>query len=230
MTAGMAGPDHRSRCSITRPTVGVCTRFASSMAIVAGSCNVRRLSGLRRHGKLGSSVGLWQLVYCCTCVRRRFVKRLENVATLIAEHGLRQIVQLHAIGATVRSRQSTIRLAAGAELAAPIVAARTRHQPRREPSPPDCADTEERPLRRQRGRGRELGHTRLAHRHLQDRRREPVRLHRQNSVGDSRRPSTESDRGPHSLELRSEVKPCHAGHRKGAYQATSPLPAALSAP
>ena len=93
------------------------------MAIVAGSCNVRRLSGLRRHGKPGSSVGLWQLVYCCTYVRRRLVKRLENDATLIAEHGLCQIAQLHAIGATVRSRQPTIRLAARAELAAPIVAA-----------------------------------------------------------------------------------------------------------
>lgn len=63
--------------------------------------------------------GPWQLVHCWTHVRRRFVKRLENDASPIAEQALRR---LYAIAATVRGRAPEIRLAACAELAAPIVA------------------------------------------------------------------------------------------------------------
>ena len=67
--------------------------------------------------------GPWQLVHCWTHVRRRFVKRLENDASPIAEQALRQIAQLYAIDATVRGQAPEIRLAARTELAAPIIAA-----------------------------------------------------------------------------------------------------------
>jgi len=96
-------------------------------------------------------------------------------------------------------------------------AARARHQPGREPDPPDRPDTEERPLRGPRGRRRELGDARLAHRHLQDERREPDRLHRPDTARDPRWPSKEPDRGPHALVLRSAVKPRRVGDREGAY-------------
>ena len=61
--------------------------------------------------------GPWQLVHCWTHVRRRFVKRLENDASPIAEQALRQIAQLYAIEARVRGRAPEIRLAARADAA-----------------------------------------------------------------------------------------------------------------
>jgi len=67
--------------------------------------------------------GSWELVHCWTHVRRRFVKRMETDASPIAEEALRQIAQLYAIEATVRGRAPEARLAARAELAAPIVTA-----------------------------------------------------------------------------------------------------------
>jgi transposase len=67
--------------------------------------------------------GPWELVHCWAHVRRRFVKRLETDASPIAEEALREIAQLYAIEATVRGRAPEIRLAARAELTAPIVAA-----------------------------------------------------------------------------------------------------------
>jgi hypothetical protein len=62
-------------------------------------------------------------VHCWTHVRRRFVKRLENDASPIAEQALRQIAELYAIEASVRGCAPDVRLAARTELAAPIVAA-----------------------------------------------------------------------------------------------------------
>lgn len=67
--------------------------------------------------------GGWQLVHCWTHVRRRFVKRLENDGSPIAESALRQIAELYAIEKSVRGRAPEIRQAARKELAAPIVAA-----------------------------------------------------------------------------------------------------------
>ncbi len=67
--------------------------------------------------------GPWQLVHCWTHVRRRFVKRLENDASPIAEQALRQIAELYAIEASVRGNAPETRLAARMKLAAPIVAA-----------------------------------------------------------------------------------------------------------
>jgi hypothetical protein len=60
--------------------------------------------------------GPWQLVYCWTHVRRRFVKRLETDGSPIAEEALRQIALLYAIEKTVRGRAPEIRLAARREL------------------------------------------------------------------------------------------------------------------
>ena len=56
-------------------------------------------------------------------MRRRFVKRLENDGSPIAEQALRQIAELYAIEASVRGSAPETRLAAGTELAAPIIAA-----------------------------------------------------------------------------------------------------------
>jgi hypothetical protein len=67
--------------------------------------------------------GAWQLVHCWTHVRRRFVKRLENDGSPIAEQALRQIAELYAIEASVRGHAPEARLAARTELAAPIIAA-----------------------------------------------------------------------------------------------------------
>ena len=67
--------------------------------------------------------GPWQLVHCWTHVRRRFVKRLENDGSPIAEQALRQIAELYAIEASIRGHAPETRLAARTELTAPIVAA-----------------------------------------------------------------------------------------------------------
>ena len=67
--------------------------------------------------------GPWQLVHCWTHVRRRFVKRLENDGSPIAQEALRQIAALYAIETAVRGKAADVRLAARRDLAAPIIAA-----------------------------------------------------------------------------------------------------------
>jgi hypothetical protein len=67
--------------------------------------------------------GPWQIVNCWTHVRRRFVKRLENEASPIAEQALRRIAELYAIEKSVRGCAPEIRLATRKELAAPIIGA-----------------------------------------------------------------------------------------------------------
>ncbi len=67
--------------------------------------------------------GPWRLVHCWTHVRRRFVKRLENDGSPVAEKSLRQIAELYAIEKSVRGCAPDIRLATRNELAAPIIAA-----------------------------------------------------------------------------------------------------------
>jgi hypothetical protein len=69
--------------------------------------------------------GLWQLVYCWTHVRRRFVKRVESEGPPIAEEMLRQITLLYQIEKTVRGKEADVRLAARREHSAPIIAALT---------------------------------------------------------------------------------------------------------
>ena len=67
--------------------------------------------------------GPWQLVHCWAHVRRRFVKRLENDASPIAEQALRQVAELYAIEKSVRGCAPEIRLAVRKKLAAPIIGA-----------------------------------------------------------------------------------------------------------
>jgi len=67
--------------------------------------------------------GPWQLVYCWTHVRRRFVKRFENEGSPIAEEMLRQIALLYQIEKTVRGEDADVRLAARREHSAPIITA-----------------------------------------------------------------------------------------------------------
>ena len=67
--------------------------------------------------------GPWQLVYCWTHVRRRFVKRFENEGSPIAEAMLRQIALLYQVEKTVRGEAASLRLAARREHAGPIIAA-----------------------------------------------------------------------------------------------------------
>ena len=67
--------------------------------------------------------GPWQLVYCWTHVRRRFVKRFESDGSPIAEEMLRQIALLYRIEKTVRGKDASVRLAARREQSAPIIAA-----------------------------------------------------------------------------------------------------------
>lgn len=67
--------------------------------------------------------GPWQLVYCWTHVRRRFVKRFENEGSPIAEAMLRQIALLYQVEKTVRGLDPAVRLAARREHSAPIIAA-----------------------------------------------------------------------------------------------------------
>ena len=55
--------------------------------------------------------GPWQLVYCWTHVRRRFVKRFENEGSPIAEEMLRQIALLYQIENTVRGKDAAVHLA-----------------------------------------------------------------------------------------------------------------------
>ncbi|MDP4034187.1 MAG: IS66 family transposase [Pseudorhodobacter sp.] len=67
--------------------------------------------------------GPWQLVYCWTHVRRRFVKRFESDGSPIAEEMLRQIAALYQIEKSVRGKEAAVRLAARGEHSAPIIAA-----------------------------------------------------------------------------------------------------------
>ena len=67
--------------------------------------------------------GPWTLVHCWTHARRRFVKRLENDGSPIAEEALRQIAELYAIEKTVRGSAPEARLTARRELSAPIIEA-----------------------------------------------------------------------------------------------------------
>lgn len=67
--------------------------------------------------------GPWQLVYCWTHVRRRFVKRFENEGSPIAEEMLRQIALLYQVEKTVREKEAALRLVARREHAAPVIAA-----------------------------------------------------------------------------------------------------------
>ena len=67
--------------------------------------------------------GPWQLIYCWTHVRRRFVKRFESDGSPIAEEMLRQIALLYQIEKTERGQDAAVRLAARREHAAPIIAA-----------------------------------------------------------------------------------------------------------
>ena len=62
------------------------------------------LTGIARDG------GPWQLVYCWTHVRRRFVKRFENEGSPIAEEMLRQIALLYQIEKTMRGKHASVRL------------------------------------------------------------------------------------------------------------------------
>ena len=73
--------------------------------------------------EIARDTGPWQLVYCWTHVRRRFVKRFENEGSPIAEEMLRQIALLYQIEKSVRGKDPAVRLAARREHAAPIIAA-----------------------------------------------------------------------------------------------------------
>jgi hypothetical protein len=73
--------------------------------------------------KVDRPEGPWTLVHCWTHARRRFVKRLENDGSPIAEEALRQIAELYAIEKTVRGSAPEARLAARRELSAPIIEA-----------------------------------------------------------------------------------------------------------
>lgn len=67
--------------------------------------------------------GPWQLVYCWTHVRRRFVKRVENEGSPIAEEMLRRIALLYRVEKSVRGQSPAARLAARREHSAPLIAA-----------------------------------------------------------------------------------------------------------
>ena len=67
--------------------------------------------------------GPWQLVYCWTHVRRRFLKRFENEGSPIAEEILRQIALLYRVEKAVRGKYAALRLVARREHAGPVVAA-----------------------------------------------------------------------------------------------------------
>jgi len=67
--------------------------------------------------------GPWQLAYCWTHVRRRFVKRFENERSPIAEEMLRQIALLYRVEKSVRGKDAKVRLAARREHAGPVIAA-----------------------------------------------------------------------------------------------------------
>jgi transposase len=72
---------------------------------------------------IARDTGPWQLVYCWTHVRRRFVKRFENERSPIAEEMLRQIALLYQVEKNVRGNEPSLRLAARREHSAPVVAA-----------------------------------------------------------------------------------------------------------
>ena len=73
--------------------------------------------------EIARDTGPWQLVYCWTHVRRRFVKRFESDRSPIAEEMLRQIALLYQIEKTVRGKDAEVRLVARREHSAPIIAA-----------------------------------------------------------------------------------------------------------
>jgi transposase len=73
--------------------------------------------------EIARDTGPWQLVYCWTHVRRRFVKRLENEGSPIAEEMLCRIATLYGVEKSVRGKDPAVRLAARRAHAAPIIAA-----------------------------------------------------------------------------------------------------------
>jgi hypothetical protein len=73
------------------------------------------LTGIPRDG------GPWQLVYCWTHVRRRFVKRFENEGSPIAEEMLRQIALLYQVEKSVRGNEASVRLAARRKHSSPFI-------------------------------------------------------------------------------------------------------------
>lgn len=79
--------------------------------------------GYDRLTRLERSQGPWQLVYCWSHLRRRFVKQARNNKSPVAEAAVRQIATLYAIEATVRGAAPQIRLAARRQHTAPIIAA-----------------------------------------------------------------------------------------------------------
>ena len=192
--------------------------------------------------------GPWQLVYCWTHVRRRFVKRFENEGSPVAEEMLRQIALLYRVEKAVRGKAAALRLSARREHATPVIAALKpwlEAQLSRIPQKSQLAEdirytlahwpglirfledgtieldtnpveNQIRPialtrknelLRRQRDRCQELGHARLAGRHLQDVRREPGRLHRRHAACHPRRSPAKPHRRPDALALQPAVKP-----------------------
>ena len=76
--------------------------------------------------------GPWQLVYCWTHVRRRFLKRFENEGSPIAEEILRQIALLYRVEKAVRGKYAALRLVARREHAGPSAPGRS-HLRRRDP-------------------------------------------------------------------------------------------------
>ena len=73
--------------------------------------------------EVARDAGPWQLVYCWTHVRRRFVKRFENEGSPIAEEMLRRIAALYGLEKAVRGKAPATRLAARRAQSAPIIAA-----------------------------------------------------------------------------------------------------------
>jgi transposase len=67
--------------------------------------------------------GRWQLVHCWAHARRRFVKRVQNEGSPVAEEVLRRIALLYAVEAQVRGKPPEVRLAARRAASAPVVAA-----------------------------------------------------------------------------------------------------------
>jgi len=119
----MAVPTRPSCCSITPPGRGK----AHPLNFLAGyqgrflQCDAYQ--SYNALTEIARDNGPWQLVYCWTHVRRRFVKRFESDGSPIAEEMLRQIALLYQIEKTVRGQDADVRLAARREHSAPIIAA-----------------------------------------------------------------------------------------------------------
>ncbi len=99
------------------------TTIKSALALLASvAVPSAAVAMMRRQTALTASCAMLALMLR-THVRRRFVKRLENDGSPIAEQALRQIAELYAIEASVRGHAPKARLAARTKLAAPIIAA-----------------------------------------------------------------------------------------------------------